>query len=130
MLDVKNIPASLKMDGLWCKYLEEDGKKKPINPKDNTPAKVNDSRTFGTFDEVTRCIGVDILDDKFIESGVDFNLVIEVLKEEYGDKLTAVYIDWLKGYKIKELIEKYGVKSCYYHIDKMTEFIKEFFEVK
>lgn len=63
MLDVKNIPASLKMDGLWCKYLEEDGKKKPINPKDNTPAKVNDSRTFGTFDEVTRCIGVDILDD-------------------------------------------------------------------
>ena len=63
MLDVKNIPASLKMDGLWCKYIEEDGKKKPINPKDNIPAKVNDSRTFGTFDEVTRCIGVDILDD-------------------------------------------------------------------
>jgi putative DNA primase/helicase len=63
MLDVKNIPASLKMEGLWCKYLEEDGKKKPINPKTNEPAKVNDSRTFGTFDEATRCIGADILDD-------------------------------------------------------------------
>lgn len=63
MLDVKNIPASLKMEAYWCKYLEEDGKKKPINPKANTPAKVNDLRTFGTFDEVTRCIGADILDD-------------------------------------------------------------------
>ena len=63
MLDVKNIPASLKMEAYWCKYLEEDGKKKPINPKSNTPAKVNDLRTFGTFDEVTRCIGADILDD-------------------------------------------------------------------
>lgn len=69
---------------------------------------------------------VDVLDDKFIESGIDFNLVVEALKDEYGDKLTAVYIDWLKGYKIKELIEKYGVKSCYYHIEKMTEFIKNF----
>lgn len=72
----------------------------------------------------------DVLDDKFIESEVDFNLVVEVLNAEFGDKLTADYIDWLKGYKVKELIDKYGVKSCYYHIDKMTEFIKEFFEVK
>ena len=63
MLDVKNIPASLKMEGYWCKYVEEEGKKKPINPKTNTPAKVNDSRTFGTFDEATRCIGADIVND-------------------------------------------------------------------
>ena len=63
MLDVKNIPASLKMEGYWCKYVVEEGKKKPINPKTNTPAKVNDSRTFGTFDEATRCIGADIVND-------------------------------------------------------------------
>lgn len=72
----------------------------------------------------------DVLDDKFIESKVDFNLVVEVLRAEFGDKFTEIYVDWLKGYKIKELIDKYNVKSCYYHIDKMTEFIKEFFEVK
>ena len=63
MLDVKNIPASLKMEGYWCKYVIENDKKKPINPKTDTPAKVNDLRTFGTFDEVTRCIGADIVND-------------------------------------------------------------------
>lgn len=63
MLDVKNIPASLKMEGYWCKYVIENDKKKPINPKTNDPAKVNDLRTFGTFDEVTRSIGADIISD-------------------------------------------------------------------
>lgn len=73
---------------------------------------------------------VDRSEEKFIESEVDFNLVVEVLRAKFGDKFTEIYVDWLKGYKIKELIDKYNVKSCYYHIDKMTEFIKEFFEVK
>ncbi len=73
---------------------------------------------------------VDRSEEKFIESEVDFNLIVEVLRAEFGDKFTEIYVDWLKGYKIKELIDKYNVKSCYYHIDKMTEFIKEFFEVK
>ena len=73
---------------------------------------------------------VDRSEEKFIESEVDFNLVVEVLRAEFGDKFTEIYVDWLKGYKIKELIDKYSVKSCYYHIDKMTEFIKEFFKVK
>lgn len=63
MLDVKNIPASLKMEGYWCKYEIQENKKKPINPKTNAPAKVNDLRTFGTFDEVTTCIGADIVND-------------------------------------------------------------------
>ena len=63
MLDVKNIPASLKMEGYWCKYEIENDKKKPINPKTNAPAKVNDLRTFGTFDEVTKSIGADIVSD-------------------------------------------------------------------
>ena len=71
---------------------------------------------------------VDVFENKFIESEIDFKLVIETLKEEFGEKLTAVYIDWLKGYKIKELIEKYNVKSCYYHIEKMNGFIKNFLE--
>ena len=69
---------------------------------------------------------VDVFVDEFIESKIDFKFVVEILKDEYGDKLTEIYIDWLKGYKIKELIEKYKVKSCYYHMNKMNEFIKNF----
>ena len=69
---------------------------------------------------------VDVSEEKFIESEIDFKLVVKVLKEEFGDELTEIYIDWLKGYKIKELIEKYKVKSCYYQINKMTDFIKKF----
>ena len=69
---------------------------------------------------------VDVPEEKFIESEIDFKLVVEVLKAEFGDKFTEIYIDWLKGYKVKELIEKYNVKSCYYHIEKMNEFIKDF----
>ena len=73
---------------------------------------------------------VDRSEDKFIESEIDFNLVVEVLRAEFGDKFTEIYVDWLKGYKIKELIDKYKVKSCYYHINKMTEFIKEFLSIR
>ena len=69
---------------------------------------------------------IDVFENKFIESEIDFKLVIETLREEFGDKLTEIYLDWLKGYRVKELIDKYGVKSCYYHINKMTEFIKHF----
>ena len=71
---------------------------------------------------------VDLFNNEFISSEIDFKLVIETLKEEYGEELTNIYIDWLKGYKIKELIEKYNVKSCYYHINKMNAFIKNFLE--
>ena len=60
MIDIRNIPATLKMDGYWCKYIFVDGKYKPINPKNNQPAKMNDSRTFGSFDEVSMAIGQDI----------------------------------------------------------------------
>jgi hypothetical protein len=67
-----------------------------------------------------------VSEEKFIESEIDFNLVVKVLKDEFGDELTKIYIDWLKGYKVKELIEKYEVKSCYYHINKMSDFIKKF----
>jgi hypothetical protein len=69
---------------------------------------------------------IDISENDFIESKIDFNLVVEKLKKEFGNKFTEIYIDWLKGYKIKELIEKYEVKSCYYHINKMNDFIKGF----
>jgi hypothetical protein len=68
----------------------------------------------------------DVLEDKFIESEIDFKLVVEVLKAEFGDEFAEIYMDWLKGYKVKELIEKYNVKSCYYHINQMNEFIKDF----
>jgi hypothetical protein len=73
---------------------------------------------------------VDIPEEKFIEFEIDFELVVKALKEKFGNDLTEIYIDWLKGYKIKELIEKYKVKSCYYHIDKMNEFVKKFLKVK
>ena len=77
-------------------------------------------------DKVYDFENIDVFEEKFMESEIDFKLVIKTLKEEFGDKLTEIYIDWLKGYKIKELIEKYEVKSCYYHINKMTDFIKNF----
>ena len=73
---------------------------------------------------------VDIPEEKFIEFEIDFELVLKALKKEFGNEFTEIYIDWLKGYKIKELIEKYKVKSCYYHIDKMNEFVKKFLKVK
>ena len=77
-------------------------------------------------DKVYDFENVEESEEKFIESEIDFKLVVETLKREFGDDLTEIYIDWLKGYKIKELIEKYEVKSCYYHIKKMNEFIKDF----
>lgn len=77
-------------------------------------------------DKVYDFENVEESEEKFIESEIDFKLVVETLKREFGDDLTEIYIDWLKGYKVKELIEKYEVKSCYYHIKKMNEFIKDF----
>ena len=86
---------------------------------------------FNTMtDRVYDFENVDVSEEKFIESEIDFKLVVKVLKEEFGDELTEIYIDWLKGYKIKELSEKYEVKSCYYHINKMTDFIKNFLKSK
>jgi uncharacterized protein YjcR len=79
-------------------------------------------------DKVYDFENVDVSEEKFIESEIDFKLVVETLEKKFGSELTEIYIDWLKGYKVKELIEKYGVKSCYYHIKKMNEFIKKFFE--
>ena len=73
---------------------------------------------------------VDEPEDKFIEFGIDFKLVVERLKAEFGDSLTEIYIDWLKGYKVKELIEKYNVKSCYYHVNRMNDFVKEILKDK
>ena len=75
---------------------------------------------FENFDEA---------EEKFIESEIDFNLIVETLRKEYGNELTEIYIDWLKGYKVKELIEKYNVKSCYYHINKMNDFVKNLYKV-
>lgn len=77
-------------------------------------------------DKVCNFEELDVTEDKFIESGIDFKLVVKTLKVEFGNELTEIYIDWLKGYKVKELIEKYKTKSCYYHINKMNDFIKDF----
>jgi hypothetical protein len=73
---------------------------------------------------------VDEPEEKFIEFGIDFKLVIKRLKAEFGDSLTEIYIDWLKGYKVKELIEKYNIKSCYYHVNRMNDFVKDFLKNK
>ena len=67
---------------------------------------------------------VDVPEEKFIEFEIDFELIVKALKKEFGEELTEIYVDWIRGYKIKELIEKYEVKSCYYHINKMNEFVK------
>ena len=76
-------------------------------------------------DKVDDFEDVDIPEEKFIEFEIDFELIVKTLKKEFGEELAEIYVDWLKGYKIKELIEKYKVKSCYYHINKMNEFVKK-----
>ena len=68
---------------------------------------------------------VDVPEEKFIEFEIDFELIVKTLKKEFGEELTEIYVDWIRGYKIKELIKKYEVKSCYYHINKMNEFVKK-----
>ena len=60
MIDLKNIPITLKIEGYWCKYIYEENKYKPINPKTNQPAKMNNKSTFGTFLDVSNSIGADI----------------------------------------------------------------------
>lgn len=60
MIDLKNIPITLKIEGYWCKYVYEENKYKPINPKTNQPAKMNNKSTFGTFLDVSNSIGADI----------------------------------------------------------------------
>ena len=69
-MDIKNIPAYLKMEGYWCKYELMDGKYKPINPNTNEPAKINNSNTFGSFGEVSRILGSEILVNNKIGYGL------------------------------------------------------------
>jgi hypothetical protein len=41
---------------------------------------------------------VDISEEKFIESEIDFNLVVEVLRDEFGDKFTEIYFSTIQKY--------------------------------
>ena len=64
--------------------------------------------------------------DSYIESVIDFDMVIEIMNNSFGKSLTLFYIDWLSGYDIKEAMKRHDVKSGYYHIKRMTNFIRNY----
>lgn len=64
--------------------------------------------------------------DSYIESVIDFDMVIEIMNNSFGKSLTLFYIDWLSGYDIKEAMKRHNVKSGYYHINRMTNFIRNY----
>lgn len=64
--------------------------------------------------------------DSYVESTIDFDLVIEIMNQSFGKTLTLFYIDWLSGYDIKESMQRHDIKSGYYYIKKITDFIRNY----
>lgn len=63
----------------------------------------------------------------YIETTLDIKFIEEQLRENFGDKLTDAYMDLLAGYTKREIMEIHNIKSVYYHMDKMTDFIIDIF---
>lgn len=64
----------------------------------------------------------------YVEHTIDFNMVINILDKKFGMTLTKAYIDWLSGYSIKDIMVKYEIDSGYYHIKKMTDYIRGYYK--
>lgn len=60
----------------------------------------------------------------YVESTIDFNMVIDLLKRKFGEKITLFYIDWLSGYDINTSMKKNHINSGYYYVKKITNFIR------
>jgi len=54
MTDYNNIPPEMKALDQWVFY--KKGDKRPWNPRNNQPASVSDSRTWGTFKQVVQAV--------------------------------------------------------------------------
>lgn len=70
--------------------------------------------------------GIEPYTYSYVESTIDFNLVIELLNKVFGEELTLFYIDWLSGYDINEAMKKHNINSGYYYIKKITSFIRSY----
>lgn len=58
----------------------------------------------------------------YVLQTIDFKIVISTLDKKFGHSYTRAYVDWLSGFPIGEL----GIDSPYYHIRKMTEYIRSY----
>ena len=64
-MKIEKIPNELKKMKHWVGFKVEDGKKVPKNPKLmklNCNAKINDSTTWGTFEEAVRMVECGLAD--------------------------------------------------------------------
>ena len=131
MIDLKNIPVILKMEGYWCKYIKENNKYDPINPKNNEPAKINDCRTFGTFGDVTNLIANDILNENIGYGLGIFNPICAIdindcvnngkISEEINDLILEcnTYTEYSpsgKGIRIIFLAENFALDKNIYNV--------------
>lgn len=66
--------------------------------------------------------------EDYVEHTIDFNSAIKILDKKFGMRMTKAYIDWLSGYSIKDVMIKHEIDSGYYHIKKMTEYIRGYYE--
>ena len=54
----------------------------------------------------------------------DFNIIIEDVKEKFGEVECEKFLDWLENKSIKEINETYNCKNSRYLIDKIREYVK------
>ena len=66
----------------------------------------------------------------YVEHTIDFNMVLNLLYQNFGLKMARAYIDWLSGYNIKEVMIKYEIDSGYYWVKKITNFIRGYYKNK
>lgn len=78
------------------------------------------SMTEHTFDFK----GIEPFTYSYVDSMIDFDMVINTLNRKFGEKLTLFYIDWLSGYDINDAMRKHDIHSGYYYIKKITSFIR------
>ena len=55
----------------------------------------------------------------------DFNIIIEDIKDTFGDENCEKFLDWLENKSIKEINETYKCNNSRYLIDKIRNYVKE-----
>lgn len=58
---------------------------------------------------------------------IDIGLVKEQLYSVFETLEADIFSDWLEGYTIKELNEKYEIKNARYIIDQIKDYIKQYY---
>lgn len=63
-----------------------------------------------------------LVSDKF---NCDFNIILEDVKDTFGEESYEKFLDWLEDKSIKEINETYNCKNSRYLIDKIKDYIKK-----